>query len=375
MADLKKIAFIITDCDFGGAEQMLFEICSGLKNDFQLQVWVLKRKGYFARKIEEAGVPVKCYDLGTQMGPGYFLKFLLALLKFRADLKIFQPDVLQGILFQANLAAKITGKFAGTPVVFCSLHTFETGVLKIWIEKLTHGLAQKYLVVSDVLKKYLAEYFSLPEQKIMVIKNGIRLAAAKPDEKSLRTELGLPPSGAVIGAIGRLHREKGMDVLIRSFSHLAGEFPDFKLVIIGDGPEKENLRELVSRNNLSERVIFAGFLPEPEKYLPPFEAFVLPSRIEAMPIVLMQAMAAGKAIVASNVGGVCELIDDSQTGFLVPVEDELLMARAISRILRDPALSKRLGAAAREKAERRFSRAEMIDSYRRLYQSAAEGKI
>jgi L-malate glycosyltransferase len=179
----------------------------------------------------------------------------------------------------------------------------------------------------------------------------------------------------VIGAIGRLHREKGMDILVRSFSHLAGDFPDLKLVIIGDGPEKENLRELVSRMNLSERVIFAGFLPEPEKYIPLFEAFVLPSRIEAMPIALMQAMAAGKAIVATNVGGVSELIADNQTGFLVPVEDEFLMTRAISRILRDPALSKKMGQAAKEKAAGEFSRDKMVDSYRRLYQSAVEGKI
>ena len=91
-----------------------------------------------------------------------------------------------------------------------------------------------------------------------------------------------------------------------------------KLVIIGDGPEKENLRELVSGIDLRARVIFAGFLPEPEKYIPLFKAFVVPSRIEAMPIMLMQAMAVGKAIVASKVGGVSELIEDNQTGFLVP---------------------------------------------------------
>ena len=79
---LKKLVFLITDCDFGGAEQMLFEICQGLKNDFQIQVWVLKRKGYFARLIEEMGVPVKNYGLGTKMGAGYYLKLFSSFAKF-----------------------------------------------------------------------------------------------------------------------------------------------------------------------------------------------------------------------------------------------------------------------------------------------------
>ena len=370
---MKKIVFIITDCDFGGAEQMLYELCKALCGKFSLQVLALKGKGHFAKLIEELGIPVKNYGLGQKVGIKYFCQLCMAFFKIRRELKTLKPDMVQGILFQGNLMAKLGGRPAGCKLVLCSLHTFDRGALKKMAEKLTRGLADRCIVVSDALKKFCAEKFSIPEDKIVVIRNGIAFKKPGAERVSL-ADLAVNSSGPVLGAIGRLHREKGIDLLLRAFHHLASEFPGLALVIIGDGPEKDNLVALAEKLRIRDRVSFTGFLPEPERFLPLFSVFALPSRIEAMPVVLMQAMAAGRAIVATRVGAVAELIDDSQSGLLVPSEDESLMTRAISQILRDPDLASKLGASARSKAEREFSLDKMNASYEKLYADLLQGQ-
>lgn len=370
---MKKIVFIITDCDFGGAEQMLYELCRGLAGKFSVQVLALKSKGHFAKLIEESGVPVKSFGLGPKIGAGYFAQLSGVFFKIRHELKTHNPDLVQGVLFQGNLLAKLAGRAAGCKLILCSLHTFERGALKQIAEKLTHSLADRYIVVSEALKKFCAEKFSIPESEIVVIRNGIA-SSQREARKISPAELGVKTSGALLGAIGRLHREKGIDLLLRAFARLCPELPGLGLVVIGDGPERDNLAGLAEQLGIRERVLFSGFLPEPERFLPLFSVFVLPSRIEAMPVALMQAMAAGMAIVATRVGAVAELIDDEKSGLLVPAEDESRLAQAIRRILREPALAARLGAEAKSKAEREFSLDKMLASYEQLYTSLLEGQ-
>ncbi len=368
MDERAKITFLITDLDFGGAEQVLYELCRGLAPKFQIQVLTLKRKGHFAKLIEELGVPVKSYGLGQKINPAYVLRLLPVFLSISSDLRKCKPDLVQGILFQGNLMAKLTGKISGSKTILCAIHTFDRARLKAVAEMLTSSLARKYIVVSGALKIFCVKNYSIPADKISVIKNGIPLPDNVPAQSNLREKLGIKPGARNIGAIARLHREKGIDLLVRAFHSLAGEFPDLDLVIIGDGPEKSKLEQMSKNLGISNRVRFAGFLPEPEQYLSLFNLFALPSRIEAMPVALMQAMAAGKAIVAAKVGGVPELMEDGKEGLLVPAEDESALSRAISRLLREPALAMALGAKAKERAGREFGLEQMLESYLALYQ-------
>jgi len=372
---LKKIAFLITDCDFGGAEQILFELCRGLKDKFEIRVLVLKRKGHFAKLIEELGIPVKSYGLGTEINLGYMLGLFRVFFRLRSDLGEMKPDLIQGILFQANQMSKLAGRLAGIKLRLCAIHTFDESASKAVLEKLTSRFATRYVVAPEALKKFCVDRYSIPPDKILVIWNGIRFEKTQTDRKPMLDKLGLAPGLKIIGAIGRLHREKGQDILLRSFSRLTGEFPELRLVIVSDGPERQNLEALAKSLGVGERVIFTGFVPEPEKYFSVFDLFVLPSRIEAMPMILMQAMAHAKPIVATNVGGVSELIDDNKTGILTPAEDESSMSRSIARILSDPELSKQLGAGAKMKAQKEFSLDKMIEAYRKLYVDLLEGKI
>jgi len=367
MAELKKIAFFITDLDFGGAEQVLFDLCQGLKEKFHICVFTLKGKGHFARMIEELGIPVKSYELKSAKGLLYFSRFIYILFRAILDLRKFQPDIIQGILFQGNFVARIAGKLSGNKIILCSLHTFDRGRIKFLIEKFSSWMVYKYIVVSDALKGFCIKEFCIPDEKIIVIRNGIKITRGNSDLKEIRDKLGMSPESTIIGTISRLHSEKGIDILLRAFKHLAKDFPDSELVIIGDGPERARLLASAEKLDIKHRTHFTGFLPEPEKYLLVFDLFVLPSRIEAMPVALMQAMANGKAIVATKVGGIPELLEDNQQGLLVPAEDEFMLTRAISRLLHDPELAKRLGENARAKAEQEFGLEKMIADYKKLY--------
>jgi len=371
---MKRIVFLITDCDFGGAEQVLFELCQALHKEFSIDVLILKQKGYFARRIEELGLKVKSYGLGKKVNLIYLLKLPLIFIRLCWELKKIKPEIIQGILFQANLFAKLSGWLCSVPYIFCAVHTFDQGRIKRFLERLSFKLAEVYIVVSAGLREFCIKNFAIPEEKILVIRNGVQLNLSFSSSSELRKSLKLKDSNLVIGAIARLHREKGIDLLIRAFQALAKEFPELILVIVGDGEERENLEALVKNSGLEDRVIFTGFQEAPERYLDVFEIFVLPSRVEAMPITLLQAMSLGKAIVATKVGGIPELIEDSQEGLLVEAEDQFLMTRAISRLVKDQNLRKVLGEKAEARAIQEFGLEKMISSYRELYLGYLEGK-
>ena len=371
---MKKIVFLITDCDFGGAEQVLFELCQAWHKEFSIYVLILKQKGYFARRIEELGVEVKSYGLNKKVNLVYMLKLPIIFIRLCWELKKIKPEIIQGILFQANLFAKLTGWLCTVPYIFCALHTFESGRIKKIIEKLSSRIADAYIVVSSALKEFCVKNFSIPRQKIWVIRNGVNLNLTLSSPEELRKSLRLKENNMVIGTIARLHREKGIDLLIRAFQALAKEFPELRLVIVGDGEERENLEALSKNLRLEDKIIFTGFQETPERYLEVFEIFALPSRIEAMPITVLQAMSLGRAIVATKVGGIPELIEDNQEGLLVEAEDQFLLTRAISRLVKDQNLRKKLGEKAKARAIKEFGLEKMLSSYRELYLRYLEGK-
>jgi len=181
-------------------------------------------------------------------------------------------------------------------------------------------------------------------------------------------------------ATGRQVYNKGFDLLIEAFSLLAPRYPDLQLVIGGDGEEAAALRTRVARNRLEGRVHFPGYLDRPATvaYFHRSLFFVLPSRYEPFGIVNLEAMAAGKAVVATNSGGVGEVVEHGSNGLLVPPGDIAALAEKMCTLLDNPALSARLGAKGRTRVEEYFSwsriAGEYLDIYGRLMALDASGR-
>jgi glycosyltransferase involved in cell wall biosynthesis len=175
--------------------------------------------------------------------------------------------------------------------------------------------------------------------------------------------------GPLLGAIGRLSREKGHAHLIDALHMLTGDFPGLRLLLIGDGPLREDLQRRTVAFGLADRVLFAGYRDQAWVYLPHMSLFVLPSLTEGLPITLLEAMRAGAAIVATEVGGVPAALGEGAAGVIVPPGDPARLALGIRSLLENPARACELGAAAHEAFVRRFSSRRMAEGYANIYRS------
>jgi 1,4-alpha-glucan branching enzyme len=201
----------------------------------------------------------------------------------------------------------------------------------------------------------------VPPERIVVIPNGLDTSAfsARAPRRSLRT----------ITVIANLRREKAHDVLVDAAPEILRRFPDARFEIVGAGPEMAALAERTRTLGVAPAFAFRGHCDDVAARLREADVFVLPSRSEAFPNAVLEAMAAGLPIVASGVGGIRELVDHERTGLLVPPDDRAGLAAAICRVIADPAWSARLGAAARERALTRFDFDRMVSGFERLYLS------
>jgi len=172
-----------------------------------------------------------------------------------------------------------------------------------------------------------------------------------------------PAEGPVVGTIGRLDAQKGYDVLVRALAGL----PGVTAVVVGDGPEREPLDELARELGVADRLLITGWSDEARRHLTTFDLFVLPSRHEGFPLVIVEAMLARLAVVATDVGSVAEAVVDGETGVLVPPENPEALASAVRMLIADPARRRELGGKGRERALQRFTAAAMAREYAALY--------
>jgi glycosyltransferase involved in cell wall biosynthesis len=214
------------------------------------------------------------------------------------------------------------------------------------------------------------------DQKVIVIENGIdaaRFEGATTNSTTLRHALGIPLPAPVVGTVGRLSPVKRQDVLIRAFGRMKKVTPEPHLLLVGDGPLLGELRSLAADLGLSERVHFAGYQSEPERYLGLLSIFALSSDSEGMPVAALEAWAAGIPVVASSVGGLPELVEEGKTGLLVPPRDETALAGAIDQLLADPCRARRMGGAGQKQVETRHSLSRMARAYHDLYLDIQNG--
>ncbi len=208
----------------------------------------------------------------------------------------------------------------------------------------------------------------------VVIPNGIDLtrfragAGAEGAALGLRESLGLPADAEVVGSIGRLSPEKGFDVLVRAVSHLVPQRPRLHLLLIGDGQEGDHLRRLALSLGLGDRLHLPGRRGDAPLLYPLFDVFCLPSHREGTPLVLLEAMAAERPVVATPVGGIPEVLGEpGAAGLLVPPGDARGWARTISRLLEDQERSARMGALARRRVAENYSLTRMALAVAHLY--------
>ena len=204
---------------------------------------------------------------------------------------------------------------------------------------------------------------------IVAIPNGIITAQPSAQESGarLRAELGLPASAQVVIVFSRLNRMKGIEYFLEASVSVSRRFPDARFVIAGDGNNRHELEEYAAHLGVASKTVFTGFRTDLPDILQEAAVSVLPSLSEGLSNSLLESMAAGLPVVATNVGGNPEIVDDEVSGLLVPPRDSAALATAMARILEDPALAGRFGRAGRRRVHEVFSMERSVDSVERLY--------
>lgn len=256
-------------------------------------------------------------------------------------------DVIHGHLFGSNLWATIFGRLCRTPVVIAHEHmwAYSGGRLRPLLDR--HVIARfsdAFVAVSEQGRRRMIELERIPSDDIVLIPNGIE-GLPPGDGARVRRELGIPEDAPVVGSVGHLRAEKAFEVLIEAGAMLGD---DAHLLIAGEGPERDRLQRLSAELGLSDRVQMPGARSDIPDLLAAFDVAVCCSDFEGGPLSVMEYMGAELPIVATDVGGLPELIADGKTGLLVPPRDPNALAVAIRRLLGDQELASRLGAAAAE---------------------------
>jgi glycosyltransferase involved in cell wall biosynthesis len=365
-----KIIFVITGTGVGGAEKMLYHTIKGINPErYSARLCSLKRKGDFAGRLEEEGLEVYSLNMRDAATLAGWLDTLRALVLLIRYFIRERPVVVHSFLFRANILARIAGYLTGVPVIISSIRVM--GGEQKWhhfIDRVTAFMADHFVAVSNGVKEHIVRKAHVPERKVSTIYNGIVAGSSTGfDVSALMNDVGLKAGERILMTAGRLHRQKGYDLLIQALPMVQKSFSGVKLLILGEGEEEKSLKKLAHSLEISEKVLFLGLRSDVDRLLQCSEIFVLPSRWEGFPNVLLEAMAAGKPVVATAVGGVRELVVDEVTGILVPPQDETALADAITLLLSDKKRALAMGAAGRERVLQRFSMDAMLSKTEALY--------
>ncbi|NOR54184.1 MAG: glycosyltransferase, partial [Candidatus Aminicenantes bacterium] len=247
--------------------------------------------------------------------------------------------------------------------------------LYVLMDRQTERWVDRFIILSEASRRTLIEGHEIPPEKIVKIHNGIEIEEYHPDIKEvrnkkleLRRELGLKSDVPVIGAIGRLVWQKGFEYLIRAIPQVIEAFPEAKFLIVGEGPLRRRLEELSKKLKIEDNIIFTGFRSDIKDILATIELLAMPSLLEGLPIVLLEGMAMAKPIVATRIDGMTEVLENSETGLLVPTKNSHELAEAIIEILKNKTKADLLGQNARKIVEEKFSVKRMVEQTELVYE-------
>lgn len=358
---------ITHDLAIGGLQQVVVNLCRSIDHSqFDISVLCLRDLGEFVPDVESLGVKVH-YLPQKDDGTDYF-----SFLKVAKILRQEKIDVIHTHNTQPFVDGTIGAMLAGVRTVIHTDHarSFPDKVRYMFAEWLMSQYAFKVVGVSDHTSENLAKYEKISPKKIMTIENGIDGSrfevAIDRDEK--RKEIGMKNDGPVIGLGVRLAEQKGITYLLQAMPRVIQSCPDINLVIVGDGELKSALQDQSAQLGIQDNVLFLGPRLDIPELLQLFDIYVLPSLWEGMPMVLLESLAAGCPVIATDVGGVSKVIKHGENGLLAQSKNPQQLAEAIVSLLADSTLRDQFAARGLEIFKNKFSSDIMTRNYERLYQ-------
>jgi glycosyltransferase involved in cell wall biosynthesis len=355
-----KLLYITSNLSLGGAERQLYYLIRGLdKSRFTAHVVPLWPDYTMRSQFEEAGATIvaihkKCrYDATV-------------LLRLRSFIRVLRPDIVHCQMYTANMWGRIAAVLAGAKTIIVSERNSDYLWKNRWhfaVERRLNRFARVFLGNSHRVCQYCEQNLRLPTGTFRLMYNGVDTNEFRPPSQ----RLGALSSGPLVGTVANLYPNKDLGTFVRMAVRVSERHPNARFRVIGYGTERDALTSLANQLGIGDRIEFAGACSNVAEEYHRMDVFVLSSRHEGFANVIIEAMASGLPVVATDVGGAREAIDQGRTGFVVQSGDPVALADCVDRLLADSALRNQMGAAGREQAVREFSLEAMVRRYEQLY--------
>ncbi len=343
----------------GGMKQHYIALINGLIESGHEVVAICSFGEDEARELEKTGAAVYAVDICLDP-PTAFIPGLIKLCRLIRGLG---PDIVHLHGFKAGAAGRMAAFLAGCPAVY-TVHNFvldhKQGLSRFLISTLEKGMrfrTNAYITVSKALRDSMIEDFRIEGDKVSVIYNCI-WGISREGSFDAREKHNVGQDEVLLGTVARLIPSKGIDVLIRALPLISNE--NIKLMIVGTGPDEDRLREIAGSLGLTGRVIFTGQVGSVNEYYKAFDLFILPSLSEGMGITVLEAMHFGLPVIATETGGIPELVRHGSNGLLIKPGDSKAAAKAVDYLLKNPEIASGLGRKAEKDAMENFAYGMMI---------------
>lgn len=344
-----KVLLLATHLNKGGIAFYTVNLAVHIKRR-GVDVSVLSSGGELQDLLRGAGIPHITADIMTKAEFGW--KVLKTLPEAARVVKEGRFDLMHAQTRVTQVISSIVSRNTAVPYVTTCHGFFKHSRLS---RKVFPCWGVKTIAISESVAKHLRNDMGVADEKIEMVYNGIDLKPYGPGyvrrDEALAADLGIGGQDEVIGSIGRFSSVKGLKYLVEAFGEVAARRPRAKLLLVGEGPEKEDLIDRIDRAGISDRTVVIAGGDRAARYFPVIDIFCMPSVNEGLGLAMIEAMAAGKPCIASAVGGLEELVTDGKDGLLIPPASSAELAGAILRLMDDAALRERLSANAAEKAK------------------------
>jgi sugar transferase (PEP-CTERM/EpsH1 system associated) len=371
------VALVTSNLRGGGAEQCVVTLANQLyEHHWRPVVISLGASGALSERVRDEGIPIVVMNKRRGNDP----RMTLALARVLRHLGV---EVVHANNWSTLMESVVGARLAGVRSIVHTQHGlhFETGdsrhgrnrQFRLIAQRLVARWLTHIVAVSPEVRQTVLDEWHVPDDKVSVILNGIPLESQpidRAERDARRRELGFGYTDFVVGTMGFFRPVKDFPTLVEAMARVHASAPQARLAFIGDGPGRADLEGLVRRMGLDQVVRFLGWRTDAASILPSLDAFALCSLSEGISLAVLEAMAAGLPVVATRVGGNPLVIQDGETGWLVPPQAADVTADALLALLRDPAMRCGMGRNGRTRARTHFSVERMARDYERVYLAA-----
>lgn len=370
-----RVLFVVPDLRYGGAERHVATLLPRMDpQKFIPSVVCIGGEGELFAEVKAAGVDATALFCGNKRHAPSALRGLIS------HMRRARPDVVAVWGYNAEILGRIAARVAGARCTVVWVHAAAGGETRSVVRRLADWILMRltgthYFGVAEAQRSFIIEQLGCPAEKVHIIHNGVDPGQFDVEgDRSALADFGVDASNSVVGIVAALRVEKDHATLLRAAKTLLTDLPHTSILIVGDGPLREELENLCGDLGISQNVHFLGSRGDVARLLRTMDVVVLCSTTECFPMSVLEAMACARPVVCTDVGGVREMIQDGVTGYLVPARAPGQLAARLKDVLSDARVARRMGEAGRRRIENEFTLNESVSATERALYEIANGK-